>query len=62
MINWKDDAIAREQAKIKIARTSSEMAALRDLFEAVETAIVNHKGPAIDRLRRSYEALTESRQ
>lgn len=45
----------------KVAETP-EVALLRELFAAVEVALVNHKGPAIDRLRAAYEPLTESRR
>jgi len=46
----------------KMVAEAPEVALLRELFAAVEVTLVNHKGPAIDRLRRAYEPLTESRR
>ena len=45
----------------KVAETP-EVALLRELFAAAEVTLVNHKGPAIERLRAAYEPLTESRR
>src|SRR5690606_18288553 len=36
-----------------------ETAQLRELLAAVEVALANHKGPAIERLRAAYEAMED---
>lgn len=51
-----NDKLAKKVAE------APEVALLRELFAAVEVALVKHKGPAIDRLRAAYEPLTESRR
>lgn len=51
-----NDKVAKKVAE------APEVALLRELFAAVEVTLVNHKGPAIDRLRAAYEQLTESRR
>lgn len=50
------DELSAQKAKA-LAPDLPETARLRELFAAVEVAIANHKGPAIDRLRAAYEAM-----
>lgn len=50
------DALSMQKAKA-LAPSLPETAKLRELFAAVEVAIANHKGPAIERLRAAYEAM-----
>ena len=50
------DALSTQKAKA-LAPDLPETARLRELFAAVEVALANHKGPAIERLRAAYEAM-----
>lgn len=50
------DALSTQKAKA-LAPALPETAQLRELFAAVEVALANHKGPAIECLRAAYEAM-----